>query len=80
MLTIDERRLTGLTTLAAFTLVTAILDVAQVVFIPVALAALLTFLLAPVVLRLQRWRLPKPVAVLTTVGVAFVAIGVVAWR
>lgn len=42
-------------TLAGVAAVCAILHVAREVLIPIALAALLTFLLAPVVTRLERW-------------------------
>ncbi len=44
------------------------------VFIPVALAILLSFALAPFVRVLQRARLPRPVAVLTVVLFAFASI------
>ena len=44
------------------------------IFIPVALAILLSFALAPFVRLLQRARLPRPVAVLTVVLFAFASI------
>lgn len=55
------------------------LHVAREVFIPIAVAALLSFLLAPLVKRLVRWGFPNIAAVLTTVGFAFVVLGVIAW-
>jgi len=51
------------------------LAIAKEVFIPVALAMLLTFVLAPVVRLLERRRLPHVVAVALTVVLAFSAIG-----
>jgi len=51
-------------------LVVAVLYFAQELFLPFALAALVTFLLAPVAAGLQRWHLPRMLAVLTTVLLA----------
>ena len=45
---------------AGSVLIVAVLYWAQVVLVPVALAGLLTFLLTPVVTRLQRWLGPVP--------------------
>ena len=56
-------------------IVVAVLRYAQDVFIPLALAILLTFLLAPVVERLQRWGLNRVLAVGVSVAVAFAIIG-----
>jgi predicted PurR-regulated permease PerM len=50
-------------TLVCVLAVGTILYWAQAVIIPIALAALLTFLLAPVVSRLERWRVPRVAAV-----------------
>ena len=55
------------------------LGIAQEVFIPIALAMLLTFVLAPVVERLQRWRLPRVAAVIVTVAFAFSVLGGLGW-
>jgi predicted PurR-regulated permease PerM len=49
----------------------AALRLGQDVLIPLALAVLMTFLLAPVVDGLQRWHIHRPLAVLVTVLVAF---------
>lgn len=57
--------------------VLAILWFAQDVLVPLALATLLSFLLAPVVMRLQSWGLPRILAVLTTALVAFTLLGAV---
>lgn len=58
-----------------FFVVIAALRLAQDVFIPIALAILMTFLLAPLVERLQRWGINRVVAVLVTVVVAFLILG-----
>jgi AI-2 transport protein TqsA len=39
--------------------------------LPLILAILISFLLAPVVSRLERWRFPRVVAVLSVVAIAF---------
>src|SRR5512143_1166695 len=65
-------------TLAGCALVVAILYVAQAVFVPIALAVLCTFVLAPLTLRLQRLigRVP---AILVVCTITFAALGVAAW-
>jgi predicted PurR-regulated permease PerM len=68
-----------LTILATLILTGVILYYAQRVLIPVALAILLTFVLAPVVAILQRRRLPRTPAVLVTVFATFVIIGLAGW-
>jgi predicted PurR-regulated permease PerM len=65
--------------IASFALVAAILYFAKAVFIPIGLALLFTFLLSPLVLRLQRWRFPKPVAIITTVTFAFGLLAFITW-
>ena len=55
------------------------LGIAQDVFIPIALAMLLTFVLSPIVERLQRWRLPRVVAVVVTVAFAVSVLGGLGW-
>ncbi|WP_375457667.1 AI-2E family transporter [uncultured Enterovirga sp.] len=52
----------------------AILYLGREVFVPVALAVLLSFVLAPAVRGLQRLRLPSSIAVMVTVAAAFGAI------
>ena len=51
--------------------VIAALYFAKAVFVPLALAILLTFLLAPAVRLLRSWGLPKPPAVVLVVAFAF---------
>jgi predicted PurR-regulated permease PerM len=69
----------GFTTLASFVIIAAVLYLAKEVFIPIALAVLLSFLLTPLVVRLSRWRLGKVLPVVIVVTLAFTAIGVVSW-
>src|SRR5256885_9396488 len=61
--------------LASIVLVIASLYLAQEVLVPLALAALLSFLLAPLVHRLERLRLPRGAAVIVTVCFAFTILG-----
>ena len=69
----------GFTKLASFVIVAGVLSVAKEVFIPIALASLLSFLLAPLVVRFARWGLGKMMSVLLVVTLAFGVIGVVGW-
>ena len=55
------------------------LGIAQEVFIPIASAMLLTFVLSPIVERLTRWRFPRVVAVVATVALVFSVLGGVGW-
>lgn len=72
-------RTSPLATLASVALVVASLYLARDVLIPLALATLLAFLLAPAVTRLERRGLGRTGSVLTVVGLACVAIGLVGW-
>ncbi len=67
----------GTSTLLSVVLVVAVLYFARDIFIPIALAILFSFLLAPLVMRLRRWgwgRLPSVIAV---VALAFVLMAIV---
>ena len=55
-------------------IVVAIMFFAREVLIPLALAGILSFMLAPPVRALQRLRLPRPLAVMIVVLIAFAAI------
>jgi predicted PurR-regulated permease PerM len=57
--------------------VVAVLRLAQDLFIPLALAVLLTFVLSPIVARLQRWHFNRLIAVLLSLCLALALIGVV---
>jgi predicted PurR-regulated permease PerM len=59
-------------------IVVAVLRYAQEVFIPLAMAILLTFLLAPLVARLQGFGVNRVVAVITSVAVALTVVSVLA--
>lgn len=65
--------------LATFVLIVGIMRSAEDVLIPIAFAVLLAFLLSPLVVRLTRIGLPRSIAIIMTVTVAFAAIGGVAW-
>jgi predicted PurR-regulated permease PerM len=58
--------------LLALVLIVAALFFARDVFIPLSLGLLLSFLLSPVVNRVQRWGVPNIMAVVTTAAIAFV--------
>ncbi|MCI0700543.1 MAG: AI-2E family transporter [Planctomycetia bacterium] len=60
-------------------LIVAALYLGQRIFVPLALAILLTLLLTPVVSRLERGRLGRFPAVLSVVCLAFALIGLVGW-
>jgi predicted PurR-regulated permease PerM len=64
--------------LVIFLAVCTILYFGAEILIPVALAVLLSILLAPLVSLLQRLRLPKTLAALTTVFLAFLVLSVIA--
>ena len=80
-LQIDEpsTQVTRFIRLATFVLVAAILYVAKDVLLPVALAVLVAFLLAPFVVRLTHLGLPKAIAIFFAATVTFAAIGGVGW-
>ncbi len=63
--------------MALFTtvIVVAVLKLAQEVFVPLALAILLTFLLAPLVESLVRWRVNRGLAVILAVALGLALIG-----
>jgi predicted PurR-regulated permease PerM len=75
----NNDRFTWFLRLATFILVVAVLEFAEDVLLPVAFAVLLAFLLSPLVVRLSRWGLPRALAIIITVTVAFSAIGAVGW-
>jgi predicted PurR-regulated permease PerM len=60
-------------------LVIASLYFGRDVLMPLALAGLLSFLLAPIITRLQRWRVGRIPAVLTVVMLAFALFGALGW-
>ena len=64
------------TVLLTLVIVVAVLRLAQEVFIPLALAILFTFLLAPLVGRLHQWGVNRLLAVTVSVAFALTLIGV----
>ena len=72
----SHARPTG-TVLLTVIVVVAVLRLAQDLFVPLALAILLTFLLAPIVARLQHWHVNRLIAVIVSIALALTLIGVV---
>ena len=69
---IDVRKLVDV---AYLVLILAAFAWAKEFLLPLILAILISFLLAPVVSRLERWHFPRAVAVLSVVAIAFAMIG-----
>jgi predicted PurR-regulated permease PerM len=65
--------------LAALVVVAAILYLAREVLIPLALAILLAFLLAPAVRQLERWKLGRILSTVAVVLLGFSLIGSIGW-
>lgn len=68
---LTQRRGTTLINLAVAALIIAALYVGREIFVPIALAVLLSFVLAPFVVRMQSWRLPRTLSVLVVVFFGF---------
>jgi len=66
----ETPRQSSLVVLASLVVVVAALRLAREVLMPVALAILLSFLLAPLALRLERWKLGRPLSVSIVVVLA----------
>jgi predicted PurR-regulated permease PerM len=62
---------TALINLAVTALIVTALYFAREVLVPVALAVLFSFVLAPFVVRLQSWRIPRTLSVLVAVSIGF---------
>ncbi len=75
----DPDRPSRLITLAAICVVVAALYLASTILIPLALAVLFTFLLTPLVRRLERFRVPRVPSVLIVVLAAFAVFGFLAF-
>lgn len=67
------------TVLFTMVAVVAVLHFAQDVMVPAALAVMLAFLLTPLVSRLERWGLNRPVAVALTTLIAFALLAILAY-
>ncbi|MGI3901702.1 MAG: AI-2E family transporter [Janthinobacterium lividum] len=72
----DTPGLNSLLTLAVTVVVVAALYLAREVLIPITIAVILSFMLAPLVSRLQRWHVPHVAAVVLAVLVGFGLLGV----
>ena len=70
--------LVGLWTLTLTTFIVATLYFARELLIPLALSALLTFLLSPLVTRIERW-IGRIAAVLLVVALIFTSFGTAGW-
>ena len=68
---LQQSRGHALTNLAVAALIVTALYFAREVLVPVALAVLFSFVLAPFVIRLQSWRVPRTLSVLIAVFVGF---------
>lgn len=64
---------------AVLVAIAAVLYLAREVLVPIALAVFVSFVLAPIVRMLERWKLPRAVAVVLTVSFATVSLGIVGW-
>jgi predicted PurR-regulated permease PerM len=64
-------------TLLSIVLVVAVLYFARDIFIPLALAVLVSFLLAPMVIKLRHWRWGRMPSVLAVVTLAFVLVAAI---
>src|SRR6185295_17474868 len=68
---LTQPRGTVLTNMAAAALIIAALYFGREIFVPFALAVLLSFALAPFVIRLHSWRVPRTASVLIVVFFGF---------
>ena len=71
---LTQRRGTALINMAVAALIIAALYFGREIFVPVALAVLLSFVLAPFVIRLHSWRIPRTASVLIVVFFGFAII------
>lgn len=70
----DGRVANGVAAVVLAAVLIGTLYVGREVFVPIALAILLSFVLAPLVRVLERWRIPRPVSVIGVVLLAFASI------
>jgi predicted PurR-regulated permease PerM len=68
---LTQRRGTTLINLAVAALIIAALYVGREIFVPLALAVLFSFVLAPFVIRMHSWRIPRTLSVLVAVFLGF---------
>jgi predicted PurR-regulated permease PerM/methylmalonyl-CoA mutase cobalamin-binding subunit len=65
--------------LVAMIAVVAALYFAKEILLPLSMAILLSFLLTPLANRLERWRVPRVLAVILVVAASFIPLGLVGW-
>jgi predicted PurR-regulated permease PerM len=75
----SSRQLSHLLTLFVAVIAIAVLYLAKTVVVPLALAILFTFLLAPLVTLLERIRIPRVIAILLVIFTFACALGWVGW-
>ncbi len=71
----QAEKLSTLLSVIMIIIVVAVLFFAKEIFVPLALALLFSFLLAPLVTRFERWHFPRVPAVLVSVALAFAVLG-----
>ena len=74
-----DRNSSPLFILVAMLTALAAMYFAREILLPIALAILLSFLLTPLVARLERWRFPRAVAVILVVAMSFAVLGGLGW-
>ncbi len=74
-----KQRSSPLFVLVAMITAVASLYVAKSILLPVSLAILISFLLTPLADRLERWRIPRVVAVVSLVAISFAVMGALGW-
>ncbi|HYO24453.1 MAG TPA: AI-2E family transporter [Lacipirellulaceae bacterium] len=78
-MTQKPRSSSALFTLVALVTAVAALHFAREILLPIAMAILVSFLLAPLADRLERWKLARIPSVLAVVTVAFLVLGALGW-
>ena len=75
----QTEKIATLVSILIILIVVAVLYFAKEVFVPLALALLFSFLLAPLVTRFERWRVPRVPATLLSVGLSLAVVVGVGW-
>ena len=70
----DGRVVNGVASVVLAAVLIGTIYVGREVFVPIALAILLSFVLAPLVRILERWHIPRPISVVGVVLLAFASI------
>ncbi len=75
----NAEKIGALLSVVMILIVVAVMYFAKEIFVPLALALLFSFLLAPLVTRFERWRIPRVPAVLLSVGLALAVVVGIGW-